>query len=144
MSAKGGFSATAFLDKGSANQAFAGVGIKIVGYDDETSDYYPMASNIEDWDGICVTYMSERDMHVILVSDSISEKGIVLEKAITPTEKCLTWKDMATEGLEKTARAIKFELNADSSAQVRFNIIAIGKYLPDGSCVIDESRVAQF
>ena len=144
VSAKGGFSATAILDKGSANQAFAGVGIKIVGYDEETSDYYPMASNIEDWGGVCVTYMSEMDMHVILVSDSVNEKGAVLNKAITPTEKCLTWKDMATGGLEKTARVIKFEMTADSSAQARFNIIAIGKYLPDGACVIDESRVAQF
>ena len=144
VSAKGGLSASVSLDKGNAIQAFAGVGIKIVGFDEETSDYYPMAGNIEDWGGLCVTYMAEMDMRVILVSDSVNEKGAVLEKAITPTEKCLTWKDMATEGLEKSARAIKFELNADSSAQVRFNIIAIGKYLPDGACVIDESRVAQF
>jgi hypothetical protein len=144
VSSKGGFSATAILDKGSANQAFAGVGIKIVGYDEETSDYYPMASNIEDWGGVCVTYMSEMDMRVILVSDSVNEKGAVLNKTTTPTEKCLTWKDLATDGLEKTARVIKFEMTADSSAQARFNIIAIGKYLPDGACVIDESRVAQF
>ena len=144
VSAKGGFAASVMLEKGDAIQAFAGVGIKIVGFDEESSDYYPMAGNIEDWGGLCVTYMADMDMRVILVSDSVNEKGAVLEKAMTPTEKCLTWKDMATEGLEKTARVIKFELTADSSAMAHFNIIAIGKYLPDGACVIDESRVAQF
>lgn len=144
VSAKGGFSAKAVLDKGGTNNAFAGVGIKIVGYDEETSDYYPMAGNIEDWGGICVTYMAEMDMRVILASDSVSEKGATLERATKPVEKCLTWKNMATDGLEKTARVIKFEMTSDESAEARFNIIAIGKYLPDGACVIDESRVASF
>jgi hypothetical protein len=53
---------------------------------------------------------------------------------------------MSTAGLEKSASDIKFEVRSSENVfnQIRFNIIAVGKYKEGGACIADESKVNPF
>ena len=90
-------------------------------------------------------YMAEKDMRMVLASDSL-EKDYTLAASTTPVEKCITWDEMSTAGLEKSASDIKFEVYSSENVfnQIRFNIIAIGKYKEGGACIADESKVNPF
>jgi hypothetical protein len=103
------------------------------------------ATDISDWGGICVYYMAEKDMRMVLASDSL-EKDYTLAASTTPVEKCITWDEMFTAGLEKSASDIKFEVRSSENVfnQIRFNIIAVGKYKEGGACIADESKVNPF
>ena len=140
----GGLLARVALDKGSASHAYAGVGIKMVARDSEDAEYSPKNTDISDWGGICVYYMAEKDMRMVLASDSL-EAEIVLEASTTPVEKCVTWNDLSSSGLEKKACDIKFEIRSSENVfnQIRFNIIAVGRY-STSACVIDSSKVTSF
>lgn len=141
----GGLLARVALDKGSASHAYAGVGIKMVARDSEDAEYSPKNTDISDWGGICVYYMAEKDMRMVLASDSL-EAEIVLEASTTPVEKCVTWNDLSSSGLEKKASDIKFEIRSSENVfnQIRFNIIAVGRYSVKGACSIDSSKVTSF
>lgn len=130
---KGGLFAKVSLDKGSASQAYAGVGFRM------------NAVDITEWGGICVYYMAEKDMRMVFASDSL-EKEYTLAASTTPIQKCVTWNEMSTAGLEKSASDIKFEVRSNENVfnQIQFNIIAIGKYVTGGACVIDESKATSF
>ncbi len=124
--------------------AYAGFGVRLVGRDAGSSDLYPKAVDISDWDGLCVTYAAEWDMHVVLVADSSLQKSIALEKSVTPVEKCFTWYDMSAEDLVKSVRNIEFIVKSDENMEVGLSVIAIGKFSANGACAIDESKYLGF
>ncbi|SHK42342.1 hypothetical protein [Fibrobacter sp. UWB12] len=142
---KGGLSASVSLDKGNAPQAYAGIGFRMAVRDSANADYSAKATDISGWGGICVYYMAEKDMRMVLASDSL-EKDYTLAASTTPVEKCITWDEMSTAGLEKSASDIKFEVRSSENVfnQIRFNIIAVGKYKEGGACIADESKVNPF
>lgn len=140
----GGLFARVALDMGVAPQAYAGVGIKMVARESENAEYSPKNVDISDWGGICVYYIAEKDMRMVLVSDSL-EAVYVLEANATPAEKCIAWNDLSSSGLEKKASDIKFEIRSNENLfnQIRFNVIAVGRY-STSACVIDSSKVTSF
>jgi len=142
----GGLLAKVSLDKGSASQAYAGVGFKMVArnYADSV-EYSPKSADISDWGGLCVYYMAEKDMRLVLASDSL-ESTHVLEASANPVMKCIAWDEMSNQGLEKSATDIKFEVWSEENVfnQIQFNIIAVNKYVDGGACLIEESKVTPF
>ena len=141
----GGLSASVSLDKGNASQAYAGVGFNMVVRESADSAYSSKAVDISNWGGICVYYMAEKNIRMVLASDSI-EKKYNLAASTVLTQKCVSWDEMSTAGLEKSASDIKFEVRSSENVfnQIRFNIVAVGKYIADGACIIDESKVKAF
>ena len=141
----GGLSASVSLDKGNASQAYAGVGFNMVVRESADSAYSSKAVDISNWGGICVYYMAEKNIRMVLASDSI-EKEYNLAASTVLTQKCVSWDEMSTAGLEKSASDIKFEVRSSENVfnQIRFNIVAVGKYIADGACFIDESKVKAF
>ena len=141
----GGLSASVSLDKGNASQAYAGVGFNMVVRESADSAYSSKAVDISNWGGICVYYMAEKNIRMVLASDSI-EKEYNLAASTVLTQKCVSWDEMSTAGLEKSASDIKFEVRSSENVfnQIRFNIVAVGKYIADGACIIDESKVKAF
>ena len=141
---EGGLSARVSLDMGSASRAYAGIGIKMAVKDDN-GDTVVTATDISDWGGICVYYMAEKDMRVVLASDSLETEN-VMEAAATPVEKCIAWDDFSSSGLAEKATDIKFEVYSSENVfnQIRFNIIAVGMYDAKGICSIDSSKVTSF
>lgn len=141
---EGGLSARVSLDMGSASRAYAGIGIKMA-VKDNNGDTVVSATDISDWGGICVYYMAEKDMRVVLASDSLETEN-VLEAAATPVEKCIAWDDFSSSGLAEKATDIKFEVYSSENVfnQIRFNIIAVGMYDTKDVCSIDTSKVTSF
>ena len=141
----GGLSANVSLDKGNASQAYAGVGFNMVVRESADSAYSSKAVDISNWGGICVYYMAERNMRIVLAADSLEAEN-VLEATTVPTEKCFTWNDFSDSGLEKNATDVKFEVSSDENLynQIKINIIAVGKYLVDGSCTVNTSKLSSF
>ena len=141
---EGGLSASVALDMGSASRAYAGVGIKMAVKED-SGDTIVTATDISDWGGICVYYMAEKDMRMVLASDSL-EKDYTLAASTTPVEKCVTWDDFSGSGLAEKATDIKFEVHSSENVfnQIHFNIIAVGRYDAKGVCSIDTSKVTSF
>ncbi len=139
----GGLSAKVALDKGSASRAYAGVGFRMVARDSSNTDYSPKAADLSDWGGICVYYMAEKDMRFVLASDSL-ESDYTLDASSTPVMKCFAWSEMSKSGLEKSASDIKFEVKSDENLynQIRFNIIGVSKYIDNGACLVDESKLS--
>ena len=89
--------------------------------------------------------MAERNMRIVLAPDSLEAEN-VLEATTVPTEKCFTWNDFSDSGLEKNATDVKFEVSSDENLynQIKINIIAVGKYLVDGSCTVNTSKLSSF
>lgn len=128
----GGLSASVALDMGTSSSAYAGVGFT----------YSSVPVDLSGWGGICVYYRADKDMRVVLAADSL-EADYVLDASENPVEKCISWGDFSSSGLEKKASDIKFEVRSNENVynQIKFNIIAVGKYLTDGACIIDSSKV---
>ena len=128
----GGLSASVALDMGTSSSAYAGVGFT----------YSSVPVDLSGWGGICVYYRADKDMRVVLAADSL-EADYVLDASENPVEKCISWGDFSSSGLEKKASDIKFEVRSNENVynQIKFNIIAVGKYLTDGACVIDSSKL---
>ena len=138
----GGLSAKVSLDKGNASRAYAGVGFKMVERDSATAEYSAMDVDVHDWEGICVYYMAEKDMRVVVLGGN-SEMDHVLEASATPVRKCIAWTEMSTSGVDKFATDIRFEVGSDENvySQIQFNIIAIERYTTTESCVIESSNI---
>ena len=138
----GGFSVKVSLDKGNASKAYAGVGVKMVVRDSATAEYSAAQVNLHDWDGICVYYMAEKDMRVVLLNDT-QESEHVLEASATSVRKCIAWNEMSNPGVESSATDIRFEVGSDENvySQIQFNIIAIERYTTTESCVIESSNI---
>lgn len=128
----GGLSANVALDMGTSSSAYAGVGFT----------YSSVPVDLSGWGGICVYYRADKDMRVVLAADSL-EADYVLDASENPVEKCISWGDFSSSGLEKKASDIKFEVRSNENVynQIKFNIIAVGKYLTDGACIIDSSKL---
>ena len=128
----GGLSASVALDMGTSSSAYAGVGFT----------YSSVPVDLSGWGGICVYYRADKDMRVVLAADSF-EADYVLDASENLVEKCISWGDFSSSGLEKKASDIKFEVRSNENVynQIKFNIIAVGKYLTDGACIIDSSKV---
>ena len=128
----GGLSASVALDMGTSSSAYAGVGFT----------YSSVPVDLSGWGGICVYYRADKDMRVVLAADSL-EADYVLDASENPVEKCISWGDFSSSGLEKKASDIKFEVRSNENVynQIKFNIIAVGKYLTDGACIIDSSKL---
>lgn len=112
---------------------------------EDSGDTIVTATDISDWGGICVYYMAEKDMRMVLASDSL-EKDYTLAASTTPVEKCVTWDDFSGSGLAEKATDIKFEVHSSENVfnQIHFNIIAVGRYDAKGVCSIDTSKVTSF
>ena len=128
----GGLSANVALDMGTSSSAYAGVGFT----------YSSVPVDLSGWGGICVYYRADKDMRVVLAADSL-EADYVLDASENPVEKCISWGDFSSSGLEKKASDIKLEVRSNENVynQIKFNIIAVGKYLTDGACIIDSSKL---
>lgn len=139
-----GLSVSVSLDKGSASQAYAGIGFRMTVRESTGADYTTKATDISSWGGICVYYMAEKDIRMVLASESL-EKEYTLVASTSLTQKCITWDELSTAGLEKSVSDIKFEVRSNENVfnQIHFNIVAVGKYVADG-CLIDDSKVTSF
>ncbi|WP_405324842.1 hypothetical protein [Fibrobacter sp.] len=128
----GGLSASVALDMGTSSSAYAGVGFT----------YSSVPVDLSEWGGICVYYRADKEMRVVLAADSL-EADYILDASENPVEKCISWKDFSSSGLEKKASDIKFEVRSNENVynQIKFNIIAVGKYMTDGACFIDSSKL---
>jgi hypothetical protein len=144
VKSKGGLSATVNLQKNNNEEAFAGIGLQIIGYDEESEDFYPKPRDVSAWGGLCVTYMSEMDARLVLVADSAHEASATLPMSTSPIEKCLTWEEMSAQEVAKNASLIEFELRSFVDTTAGLSVIAVGKYSPTGTCKIDVSKVTLF
>lgn len=144
VKSKGGLSATVNLQKNNNEEAFAGIGLQIIGYDEESEDFYPKPRDVSAWGGLCVTYMSEMDARLVLVADSAHEASATLPMSTSPIEKCLTWEEMSAQEVAKNASLIEFELRSSVDTTAGLSVIAVGKYSPTGTCKIDVSKVTLF
>ena len=152
----GGFCATMGFDRYEDGNMFLGVGLVFAGReieencgDEECFDRLKTA-DIEDWDGVCITYYSEKDAYLKLGIDvsyyedmtSNDFPFVQIPKSTTMAERCYKWSDfdkMSSEKLKKVS-TIAFEVRSETAhEQATFNVAAIGKYSALGSCSLKAS-----
>ncbi len=136
----GGYCGAFVLDRGSANEAYAGFGFNVAGVED------PMKSNpidgvregnISDWGGVCVTYAADQDVYLELEADSAALYEVKLDKSIDFAEKCVTWSELNAEESSKHARSIRLKMKSTEKMTGHLTVSAIGKYDANGACEID-------
>ena len=136
----GGYCGAFILDRGSANEAYAGFGFNVAGVED------PMKSNpidgvregnISDWGGVCVTYTADQDVYLELEADSAALYEVKLDKSIDFVEKCVTWNELNAVESSKHARSIRLKMKSTEKMTGHLTVSAIGKYDANGACEID-------
>lgn len=136
----GGYCGAFVLDRGSANEAYAGFGFNVAGVED------PMKSNpidgvregdISDWGGVCVTYAADKDVYLELEADSAALYEVKLDKSIDFVEKCVTWNELNAVESSKHARSIRLKMKSTEKMTGHLTVSAIGKYDANGACEID-------
>ena len=136
----GGYCGAFVLDRGSANEAYAGFGFNVAGVED------PMKSNpidgvrdgdISDWGGVCVTYAADKDVYLELKADSANLYETKLDKSIDMVEKCITWNELNAVEASKHARSIRLKMKSTEKITGHLSVFAIGKYDANGACEID-------
>ena len=136
----GGYCGALVLDRGSANEAYAGFGFNVAGVED------PMKSNpidgvregdISDWGGVCVTYAADQDVYLELEADSAALYEVKLDKSIDFVEKCVTWNELNAVESSKHARSIRLKMKSTEKMTGHLTVSAIGKYDANGACEID-------
>lgn len=136
----GGYCGAFVLDRGSANEAYAGFGFNVAGVED------PMKSNpidgvregdISDWGGVCVTYAADQDVYLELEADSAALYEVKLDKSIDFVEKCVTWNELNAVESSKHARSIRLKMKSTEKMTGHLTVSAIGKYDANGACEID-------
>lgn len=136
----GGYCGAFVLDRGSANEAYAGFGFNVAGVED------PMKSNpidgvregdISDWGGVCVTYAADQDVYLELEADSAALYEVKLDKSIDFVEKCVTWNELNAEESSKHARSIRLKMKSTEKMTGHLTVSAIGKYDANGACEIE-------
>ena len=136
----GGYCGAFVLDRGSANEAYAGFGFNVAGVED------PMKSNpidgvregdISDWGGVCVTYAADQDVYLELEADSAALYEVKLDKSIDFAEKCVTWSELNAEESSKHARSIRLKMKSTEKMTGHLTVSAIGKYDANGACEIE-------
>ncbi|MBP5767743.1 MAG: hypothetical protein J6W51_01315 [Fibrobacter sp.] len=136
----GGYCGALVLDRGSANEAYAGFGFNVAGVED------PMKSNpidgvregdISEWGGVCVTYAADQDVYLELEADSAALYEVKLDKSIDFVEKCVTWNELNAEESSKHARSIRLKMKSTEKMTGHLTVSAIGKYDANGTCEIE-------
>lgn len=136
----GGYCGAFVLDRGSANEAYAGFGFNVAGVED------PMKSNpidgvregdISDWGGVCVTYAADQDVYLELEADSAALYEVKLDKSIDFAEKCVTWSELNAEESSKHARSIRLKMKSTEKMTGHLTVSAIGIYDANGACEIE-------
>lgn len=136
----GGYCGAFVLDRGSANEAYAGFGFNVAGVED------PMKSNpidgvregdISDWGGVCVTYAADQDVYLELEADSAALYEVKLDKSIDFVEKCVTWNELNAVESSKHARSIRLKMKSTEKMTGHLTVSAIGKYDANGACEIE-------
>ena len=136
----GGYCGAFVLDRGSANEAYAGFGFNVAGVED------PMKSNpidgvregdISDWGGVCVTYAADQDVYLELEADSAALYEVKLDKSIDFVEKCVTWNELNAVESSKHARSIRLKMKSTEKMTGHLTVSALGKYDANGACEIE-------
>lgn len=136
----GGYCGAFVLDRGPANEAYAGFGFNVAGVED------PMKSNpidgvregdISDWGGVCVTYAADQDVYLELEADSAALYEVKLDKSIDFVEKCVTWNELNAVESSKHARSIRLKMKSTEKMTGHLTVSAIGKYDANGTCEIE-------
>ena len=136
----GGYCGAFVLDRGSANEAYAGFGFNVAGVED------PMKSNpidgvregdISDWGGVCVTYAADQDVYLELEADSAALYEVKLDKSIDFVEKCVTWNELNAVESSEHARSIRLKMKSTEKMTGHLTVSAIGKYDANGACEIE-------
>lgn len=122
----GGICGTVRLDNGSAGgDAFAGFGFNVAGEDDYG---VPVAGDVTEWDGICISYTSDFDIEVELsLGDSLDAAlnydvpYVRFPKSTTDYvySRCATWSDF----VQKNSSSISGEEAATQLVSVRFKFV---------------------
>ena len=136
----GGYCGAFVLDRGSANEAYAGFGFNVAGVED------PMKSNpidgvregdISDWGGVCVTYAADQDVYLELEADSAALYEVKLDKSIDFVEKCVTWNELNAVESSEHARSIRLKMKSTEKMTGHLTVSALGKYDANGACEIE-------
>lgn len=136
----GYLSAVILFDKGDMNkEAYVNVGFNVAGFD---SDGEPVAADISDWNGICVSYVASVDVSLRLdLGDSVNQKidfampSVTLEKG--QSTQCFDWTQFRQpeskneheiiSGEDAAKRVVNILFNIQSPEEiVGFKILAIG------------------
>lgn len=147
-----GVCGTVVLDVGTmvGDYSYAGVAFNIAGVN-EVND--AEAANASSWGGICVTYMTDRQMMLkmgmendVTVSLEYDEPYLTLPKSAIASEKCFSWSSFKQGGWGREkitgdeASAIlanlKFLISGNYDDSVKFNIIRLRKFAGDGSSIV--------
>lgn len=100
--------------------------------------------DVQDWGGLCITYYSEKDAELnILVKNASNGElpHVSLPKTEKLVEKCFAWNDFAPQYPNMTSAVgkVQFEIKSNVLGEKSwFNIVAIGKYAPEGACPIEK------
>lgn len=119
---------------------FVELGFQLVGPDYTGAD-------ITDWKGLCITYIADVAPIIKLEHESWYEYKIystTLKTTVEPITICLPWSNLKQKNeaygdflpledyLQKVG-AIKIKFSGKAATTGNFNVIALGKYNPDGS-----------
>ena len=118
-----------FVDNG-----FAGVGFSIVS---RQEDGLMKKGDIEDWDGLCVTYSSDMDIYVVMnsaeyddINTLMSMPMVVLPSTRNVTTECAKWSEFTSGtglGDPSQVSSLLF-VSVGSTERSDFNIMGLGKY----------------
>lgn len=118
-----------FVDNG-----FAGVGFSIVS---RQEDGLMKKGDIEDWDGLCVTYSSDMDIYVVMNSAEYDDLNtlmsmpmVVLPSTRNVTTECAKWSEFISGtglGDPSQVSSLLF-VSVGSTERSDFNIMGLGKY----------------
>lgn len=135
----GGYCGAFVLDRGSANEAYAGFGFNVAGVENVMSniDVGVREGDISDWGGVCVTYAADKDVYLELKADSANLYEVKLDKSIDMVEKCITWNELNAVEASKHARSIRLKMKSTEKITGHLSVFAIGKYDANGACEID-------
>lgn len=120
------------------SSGYAGVGFNIVGQTSD-ADPSPMAGDITEWGGLCVTYSSQLDMDIVMNDnmslDILDLPKVVLPKSSDDTTKCVSWDEFVassgTPGDPSKVLSIIFVFNGKGGSYSQFNIRKLGRLRSD-------------
>ena len=141
---------TASLQSESSDARYVGVGFIVAGEQPVGDGFAPIAADISGWNGLCVTYASEKKIFLELDNGNETVLSADLERSENMVEKCIAWDEFAnvSSNAEATNRAlageisvVKFVMKSDSNTNANFGIAAVGKYSADGACDVDLNKI---
>ena len=137
---------TASLHRESADMGYAGVGFIVAGEQPAGNGSAPIAADISNWNGLCITYASDHDMLLELDNGNETVLSADLESNDKMLTRCFIWDKFVNvssnagatnRALAGEISAIKFVMKSATDIDVNFRIASVAKYSADGACVID-------